>query len=101
MLIVHVHAYVKPGRVDEFVSATLENARNSVQEDGVARFDILRDSENPTHFVLNEVYRDGNAPSRHKETSHYIQWRDTVAEMMAEPRRAEKFSNLFPEDAEY
>lgn len=101
MLIVHVHVYVKPEYVDEFVAETLENARNSIREPGVERFDVLHDPDNPTHFILNEVYRTPDAPARHKETVHYARWRDAVAEMMAEPRRSEKYINIFPEDADY
>jgi autoinducer 2-degrading protein len=99
MLIVHVQVRVKPESVDAFISATLENATHSVREPGIARFDVVQDSEDPTHFVLVEVYRDTQAPAKHKETPHYAQWRDTVAPMMAEPRSSRKFRNLFPADA--
>ncbi len=99
MLVVHVHVYVVPDGVDAFVAATLANARNSVQEPGIARFDIIRDDDDPTHFVLNEVYRSQAATVAHKETAHYAQWRDTVAPLMAKPRQALKFSNVYPDDA--
>ena len=98
MLIVHVHVHVKPPSLEAFRAATLENARKSLQEPGVARFDVLQDQAEPTHFVLVEAYRDAEAPARHKETAHYALWRDTVVDMMAQPRRSEKFSNLFPSD---
>ncbi|MEJ2145909.1 MAG: putative quinol monooxygenase [Acidobacteriota bacterium] len=98
MLIVHVHVHVKPSSLEAFRAATLENARKSLQEPGVARFDVLQDQAEPTHFVLVEAYRDAEAPARHKETAHYALWRDTVVDMMAQPRRSEKFSNLFPSD---
>ncbi len=98
MLIVHVHVHVKPPSLEAFRAATLENARRSLQEPGIARFDVLQDQAEPTHFVLVEAYRDAEAPARHKETAHYALWRDTVADMMAQPRRSEKFSNLFPSD---
>ncbi|MEJ2076905.1 MAG: putative quinol monooxygenase [Acidobacteriota bacterium] len=95
---VHVHVHVKPSSLEAFRAATLENARKSLQEPGVARFDVLQDQAEPTHFVLVEAYRDAEAPARHKETAHYALWRDTVVDMMAQPRRSEKFSNLFPSD---
>jgi quinol monooxygenase YgiN len=98
MLIVHVFVQVKPDRVNDFIAATLENARNSVCEPGVARFDVVRQQDAPTRFVLVEVYRTDDAPARHKETPHYLQWRDTVAEMMAAPRMAVKYDNVFPGD---
>lgn len=99
MLIVHVHVQVKPEAVEAFREATLENARLSVQEPGIARFDVVQQAEDPARFVLVEVYRTDDAPARHKETAHYARWRDTVADMMAEPRRSVKYRNLFPADA--
>ena len=85
MLIVLVHVHVKPDRIEAFREASLENARNSLQEPGIARFDVLQDNDDPTRFILNEVYWDNAAPSAHKETAHYAAWRDTVANMMASP----------------
>ena len=99
MLIVHVHAHVKPDQVDAFRAATLENACNSVLEPGVARFDVIQQQDDPTRFVLVEVYRTPEDPAKHKETAHYQTWRDTVAEMMAEPRGSVRYGNVFPEDA--
>lgn len=99
MFIVHVHVHVKPEYVEEFKKATLENARNSVEEPGVARFDVIQQLDDPTRFILVEVYRDEAASAAHKETSHYRVWRDTVAEMMAEPRSSVKFTNIFPDDS--
>ena len=99
MLIVHVHVQVKAERVDAFQAASLENARHSVQEPGIARFDVVQQQDDPTRFVLVEAYRTADAPAAHKETNHYQVWRDTVAPMMAEPRRSVKFNNVFPEDA--
>ena len=98
LLVVHVHVRVKPECVEAFKAATLENARNSVQEPGIARFDVIQQSGDPARFILVEVYRTPQAPAQHKETAHYATWRDTVAEMMAEPRTAVKYSNLFPAD---
>jgi len=98
MFIVHVHVHVKPESVDAFRQATLENARNSVQEPGVARFDLIQQLDDPTRFVLVEVYRTQDDPAKHKETAHYQTWRDRVAEMMAEPRSSVKYANVFPDD---
>lgn len=99
MLVVHVFVHVKAESIEAFKSATLENARNSVQEAGVARFDVVQQMDDPTRFVLVEVYRTDDAPAAHKETSHYLTWRDTVAEMMAEPRSSIKYSNVFPDES--
>ena len=98
MLIVHVHVHVKPESIDAFMKASLENARNSIQELGVARFDVVQRQDDPTRFVLVEVYRTPDDPARHKETNHYKIWRDTVAEMMVEPRSSLKYENVFPDD---
>lgn len=99
MLIVHVHVHVKPEHIEAFKSATLANARASLQEPGVARFDVVQQADDATRFVLVEVYRDAAAPAAHKETSHYATWRDTVAPMMASPRTSVKFAGVFPDDA--
>ena len=101
MLIVLVHVHVKPDCIEAFREASLENARNSFEEPGIARFDVLQDNDDPNRFILNEVYRDAEAPAAHKETAHYAAWRDTVADMMAEPRQAVKLTNHFPEDSEW
>ena len=98
MFIVHVYVQVKPEFVEAFKEATLENGRNSVQEPGIARFDVIQQLDDPTRFVLVEVYRTPEDPARHKETAHYQTWRDTVAEMMAEPRSSVKYSNVFPDE---
>jgi len=99
MLIVHVFVHVTPDSVDAFRAATIENARNSVQEPGIVRFDVIQQDDDPTQFVLVEIYRDAEAPARHKETAHYAVWRDTVASMMAEPRRSVKYHEVFPQPA--
>lgn len=98
MLVVHVHVHVKPEFVADFRRATLENARASLTEPGVARFDVLQAESDPTRFVLIEAYKTSDAPLAHKETAHYRIWRDAVADMMADPRRSEKYETLFPED---
>ena len=99
MLIVHVHAHVKAEFVDAFREATIENASQSVREPGIARFDVVQQTDDPTRFVLVEVYRTTDAPAQHKETAHYQKWRDTVAPMMAEPRSSVKYSDVFPPEA--
>lgn len=96
LLVVHIHVHVKAEAVDAFIAATLENARASVKEPGIARFDIVQANEDPTRFVFTEVYKTADAPDAHKQTAHYAKWRDTVADMMAEPRRNAKFRNVFP-----
>lgn len=98
MLIVHVHVRVKPECVEAFRQASRENARESVREPGIARFDVVQQADDPTRFVLVEAYRNADAPARHKETAHYARWRDTVVSMMAEPRSSVKFANVFPDD---
>jgi quinol monooxygenase YgiN len=98
MLVVHVHVHVKAEFLDSFKQATIENARQSIQEPGIARFDVIQQADDPSRFLLIECYRTPEAPARHKETTHYAMWRDAVAPMMAEPRTSVKYSNLFPED---
>jgi autoinducer 2-degrading protein len=97
LLIVHVHVHVRPESVEAFKAATLENARASVKEPGVARFDVVQSNDDPTRFVLVEVYKNEAAPDAHKRTTHYAIWRDRVADMMAEPRTSTKFHNCFPD----
>ena len=99
MFIVHVHVHVKPEHVEAFRQATIENASHSVQEPGIARFDVLQKSDDPTRFLLNEVYRDAAATQAHRATAHYQAWAEKVAEMMAEPRDRSTYSNIFPADA--
>jgi quinol monooxygenase YgiN len=99
LLVVLVHCLVKADQVEAFRAAAAANARESVQETGVARFDVLQDREDPTRFLLVEAYRNAQAQAAHKETAHYATWRDTVAPMMAEPRTSQKFRNVFPDDS--
>ena len=98
MLIVHVHIRVKPESIEAFREASIENARNSAAEHGIARFDVVQQADDATRFVLVEVYRNAEAQARHRETAHYAIWRDTVAEMMAEPRSRVMYVNAFPPD---
>ncbi|TEU00618.1 MAG: antibiotic biosynthesis monooxygenase [Anaerolineales bacterium] len=98
MVIVHVYVHVKAEEVQAFRDAALENARKSVQEPGIARFDVIQQQDDPDRFILVEVYRSEADIVKHKETQHYKIWRETVAEMMAEPRRGVKFTNVYPSD---
>jgi len=100
MLVVHVHARVRPDRVEDFLAATLVNARASLAEPGMLRFDVIQDLTDPEHVVLVEVYRDDEASAAHKLTPHYATWRDTVAEMMAVPRESVKYSAVFPANSQ-
>jgi quinol monooxygenase YgiN len=96
MLVVHVHVHVRSECVESFISATRENARASLEEPGILRFDVVQQTDAPERFVLVEVYRNPEAPGRHKETAHYQRWRDAVESMMAEPRHSVKYQDLFP-----
>ncbi len=98
MFIVHVFVHVKPEFVDAFMAASLENAGSSVKEPGIARFDVIQQLDDPNRFILVEVYRTSDDPAKHKDTAHYARWRDTVADMIAEPRYSIKFDNVFPDD---
>jgi len=98
MLVVQVHVHVRPEHVGAFLAATLANARASVREPGVARFDVVQQADDPTRFVLVEAYRTPAAQAAHKETAHYAAWRDAVAPMMAGPRASVKFTSVFPAD---
>jgi autoinducer 2-degrading protein len=98
MLIVHVFVHVKPDQVQAFETATIENARNSVREPGIARFDVIRQQDDQTRFVLVEVYRTAQDPAKHKETAHYNKWRDTVTDMLAEERSRIIYTNVFPDE---
>jgi (4S)-4-hydroxy-5-phosphonooxypentane-2,3-dione isomerase len=94
MHIIHVHVHVKPDQAEAFQAATLDNARNSAQEPGVLRFDVLQQSDDPTRFLLIEIYKHPDDQLKHRETAHYLRWRDAVADMMAEPRQAVKYNEL-------
>ena len=101
MFIVHVMVHVKPEHVEAFKAAILENARHSVQEAGILRFDVVQQQDDPTRFVLVEAYTGPEAQAAHRETAHYAAWRDAVADMMAEPRGAIKYAPLFPPEASW
>lgn len=91
-----VHVHVKPETVEAFLRATTSNHENSVREPGNLRFDVLQDPQQPTHFVLYEAYQDEQAAKAHKQTEHYLHWRDSVADMMARPREGVPMRGLMP-----
>jgi (4S)-4-hydroxy-5-phosphonooxypentane-2,3-dione isomerase len=91
-----VHVRVRPERVEAFIDATRANHEASIREPGNLRFDVLRAADDPTRFVLYEAYVDAAAAAAHKDTPHYLEWRETVADWMAEPRRGEPFVGIFP-----
>ena len=97
MITVHVLVHVKADQIEQFAAASAVNARNSIREPGISRFDVLQSNDDPTRFVLVEVYRSPEAILAHKETAHYQVWREAVADMMAEPRRSQKYTQVFPE----
>lgn len=101
MHIVHVFIKVKQDMVEAFIKATIDNADHSRKEAGIARFDVIQQSDDPTRFCLVEVYRTPEAPALHKETAHYKRWAETVTDMMAEPRSRIVFTNVFPTDTEW
>jgi quinol monooxygenase YgiN len=98
MLILQVYIHIKPEHVDAFKEATIENARNSAQEPGMARFDFLQQEDDPTRFVLTEVYRSAEAAVAHKETAHYLAWAEKTVDMFVAPRTRNRFVNVFPGD---
>jgi (4S)-4-hydroxy-5-phosphonooxypentane-2,3-dione isomerase len=101
MLVLYVYVHVKPEFVDAFRQASLDNASNSIQEPGIARFDVVQQADDPTRFVLAEAYRSADAQNQHRATAHYARWRDAVVDMMAEPRYAVKFNSLFPDEKDW
>lgn len=98
MIVTFVHVWVKSGHVDDFIQATVENHRKSIEEPGNLRFDLLRDAADSDKFVIYEAYESDTAAATHKETDHYKKWRDTVADWMAQPRRGDKHIILVPTD---
>jgi len=92
-----VYVQVDPAHIDDFIAATRLNHEASVQESGNRRFDILQSPENPSHFILYEAYVSAEAAAAHKEKTHYLTWRDTVASWMAKPRQGIRYDGLFPQ----
>jgi autoinducer 2-degrading protein len=101
MHIVLVHVHVKTNCVDKFIQLSLDNAANSRKESGIVRFDLLQEAEDPTRFTLVEVYKKAEDQVKHRETSHYLTWRDKVGDLMAEPRQGIKYINIDPKDEEW
>ena len=101
MLIAHVHIHVKPEYIEAAKKAFTEDAKASIKKNGVARFDVMQQPDDPSMFVLQEVYRDEDTPRRHKETEHYKKWRDAIENMMAESRYSIKYQNIFPGDSRW
>lgn len=99
MLVVMVHVHVKNSCIEAFKEASIENASHSLREPGITRFDVIQHNNDPSRFVLIEIYRNEEAPAAHKQTEHYAVWRDTVADMMEEERFSLKYTNVYP-DAE-
>ncbi|MBN1780140.1 antibiotic biosynthesis monooxygenase [bacterium] len=98
MIIVHVHIHVREDCIQAFIDASVENAGHSIREPGIVRFDLIRRQDDTQRFVLVEIYRSQEDTVKHKETAHYQKWRDTVADMMAEPRQGIRYDNVFPGD---
>jgi (4S)-4-hydroxy-5-phosphonooxypentane-2,3-dione isomerase len=101
MYIVHVYVHVKNDQVKAFIAATQENASNSVKEPGIARFDIIQQADDPSRFILVEVYRTPEDAAKHKETKHFYRWREVAEAMMAEPRTRVIYKNIYPDDSDY
>ena len=99
MVIAHVFIRIKTESIEEFKNASMENAKCSILEPGMRRFDVIQQSDDPGRFVLVEVYRSEPATLEHKQTSHYKQWKEAVEGMMAEPRYSIRYTNVFPDDA--
>lgn len=101
MIIIQVHVHVKPDKIEAFRLACIENARQSIKEKGIVRFDVIQQKDSPDRFILIEAYRNQEGITNHKETLHYRKWRDQVADMMAEPRYGIAYTNVFPDDHEW
>lgn len=99
MIVTLVHIWVKDQFVDDFIRATIDNYENTVKESGNIRFDFLSDANDKTKFVLYEVFESEEAVAAHKSTAHYLRWRDTVADWMAQPRQGLRHSAICPTDS--
>lgn len=97
MQVTIVHVRVKPGHINDFIDACRLNHEGSVQEPGNVRFDVLQSAEDPARFVLYEAFTSAEDAAAHKQTRHYLQWRETVADWMAEPRQGVPYNGLFPQ----
>lgn len=101
MIIVNVFVHVKPDKSKAFKEATIKNAKNSILEPGILRFDFMQQKDDVSIFLLTEIYSDEDAIIQHKKTAHYAKWRETVEAMMSEPRKSIKYTNIFPDDSEF
>ena len=101
MLVVHVHVHVKPDAVEVFKEKTIKNANNSIQEPGILQFDLLQQEDDPSRFLIVEIYKNVEATAKHKETAHYAEWRDAVEAMMAEPRKSIKYTKIHPVERDW
>jgi len=97
MQVTLVHVQVKPEHIQEFIEATRENHAASIREAGNRRFDVLQSSEDPGYFILYEAYASGDDAAAHKQTTHYLRWREQVADWMAQPRRGVVYQGLYPQ----
>ncbi|MGD1278832.1 MAG: antibiotic biosynthesis monooxygenase [Tepidisphaeraceae bacterium] len=95
MYVVSVTIFVKPESVKPFIEATLQNARHTRREAGNVRFDVLQAEEEPTRFLLYEAYRSKDDFAKHQQTPHYLRWKETVTDFMAQPRQGVKHQSLF------
>lgn len=100
MQVTIVHVHVKPQHVDDFIAASAKNHLASVQETGNCRFDVLQNADDPTRFVLYEAYASAEHAAAHKQTAHYSEWRETVADWMASPRQGIAYHGLYPQEAQ-
>lgn len=101
MIIVHVRTAVNPDSIDAFINATLKNAQNSINEPGVIRFDFIQQADSPSNFLLIEIFKNEDAAAKHKQTPHYIKWRDAVETMMSQPRNSIKYKAIYPEEKKW
>jgi quinol monooxygenase YgiN len=97
MYIFQVHHFIKPDQIDSYKAATLENARQTILEPGVLRFDVFQDAQNPAHFSLLEVYRDLAARDAHLQTEHFLKWKDVYLQTQERKGNGDEFNALFPD----
>lgn len=97
MFVVHIYVQVKPEYIEEFKKISIENARSSVKEPAIARFDVIQQSDDPTRFVLVEAYLDESGVAKHKQTTHYNKWRETAEKMIVGERTRTRFEPVWPQ----
>jgi (4S)-4-hydroxy-5-phosphonooxypentane-2,3-dione isomerase len=101
MLVAIINVHVKSDFIEGFKTASLDNASNSVKEPGVIRFDVYQQSDDPSRYTLVEIYKTDEDVTRHRETTHYVRWRDTVTAMMVEPRTRTTHRIVYPVESEW